>query len=209
MMDIGKRFDQVANRYDTPDKFERSKIFVENILSQIPVKNDFKVLDVGAGTGTVDILLSPYVKEIHAYDLSEGMLSVFSEKIRREGIKNIKIFREDILNKDGDHTDFDLVITSMTLHHIEDTYKAVKKLSDFLKVGGYLVVVDLEKEDGTFHSDNTDVKHFGFDREEIESMFRSAGLQDINVQTVFTIDKEREGKIRKYPVFMAYGRKSI
>ncbi|WP_457644425.1 class I SAM-dependent DNA methyltransferase [Persephonella sp.] len=207
-MDIGKRFDQVASRYDTPDKLERSRIIVEKILSEIPVKKSFKVLDVGAGTGTVDILLSPYVREIYAYDLSEGMLSVFSEKIKKKGIKNIKIFKEDILNKNKNHGDFDLVITSMTLHHIDDTYNAVKKLSDFLNIGGYLVIVDLEKEDGSFHSDNTDVKHFGFDRKEIESMFRSADLQNINVQTIFTIDKEREGKLRKYPVFMAYGRKA-
>ncbi|WP_457621806.1 class I SAM-dependent DNA methyltransferase [Persephonella sp.] len=207
-MDIGKRFDQVASRYDTPDKLERSRIIVEKILSEIPVKKSFKVLDVGAGTGTVDILLSPYVREIYAYDLSEGMLSVFSEKIKKKGIKNIKIFKEDILNKNKNHGDFDLVITSMTLHHIDDTYNAVKKLSDFLNIGGYLVIVDLEKEDGSFHSDNTDVKHFGFDRKEIESMFRSADLQNINVQTIFTIDKEREGKLRKYPVFMAYGKKA-
>jgi ubiquinone/menaquinone biosynthesis C-methylase UbiE len=208
-MGIGKKFDQIAEKYDTPDKLERSDVFVKTILKHIPVKKNFKVLDVGAGTGTLDIILSAYVEKIYACDLSEGMLSVFRSKIEKMGIKNIKIFKKDIFNDDIDIKDFSLVITSMTLHHIEDTFKFVSKLSSYLKNGGYLVVFDLEKEDGTFHSDSSDVKHFGFERSEVENMFRSAGLEFIDYQTAYTIEKDRNGRVSKYPVFFSYGRKSL
>ena len=97
-MDIGKRFDNVANRYDTPDKLERSKEFVKKLLELIPVNKSFKVMDIGAGTGIVDIILSDFVKEIYAFDLSEGMLNVFQKKIEKQGINNIKIFKRDVIN---------------------------------------------------------------------------------------------------------------
>ncbi|WP_457640547.1 class I SAM-dependent DNA methyltransferase [Persephonella sp.] len=206
-MDIGKRFDQVANRYDTPDKFERSKEFVEKLLKTVPVDKSWKLMDIGAGTGTVDILLSPFVKEIYAYDLSEGMLNVFREKIQKNRVDNIHIFKKDIFSEKVDEKDFDLVFTSMTLHHIQDTEETVEKLILFLKPNGYLVIVDLEKEDGSFHSDNTDVKHSGFEKDYIKELFEKAGLKDVSVETVYSIEKEREGKIRKYPVFMAVGKK--
>jgi len=93
-MDIGKRFDQVADRYDTPDKFERSKIIVENILKAVPKISNFKVMDVGAGTGTVDIILSPYVSQIIAFDLSDGMLNIFKEDVdnwlEKTGLKKVE-----------------------------------------------------------------------------------------------------------------------
>lgn len=206
-MDIGKRFDQVANRYDTPDKIKRSEEFVEKLLKLIPVNKDFKVLDIGAGTGLVDTVLSKYVGQIYAFDLSEGMLKVFEDKIKANGIDNIKIFKKDILSEDFPEKDFDLVITSMTFHHLDNPKEALQKIKGYLKDGGYVAIIDLEKEDGTFHSDNTDVKHFGFDKEEVENLFKENGFKDIKVITVYSIQKEREGKIRDYPVFLATGKK--
>ncbi|WP_456401681.1 class I SAM-dependent methyltransferase [Persephonella sp.] len=208
-MDIGKRFDQVAEKYDTPDKVERSKKIAEYILKNIPINQKFKVIDVGCGTGTVDIFLAGYIGEIYGFDLSEGMLNVFRKKIKDKGINNIFVYKKDPLYENIDINGADLVLTSMTLHHIDDVSDGIKKLSKFLKKGGYLVAVDLEKEDGTFHSDNTDVKHFGFDKGYIENLFEKNGFKDIKVETLFSIDKERDGKLKSYPVFIAIGKKSI
>ncbi len=206
-MDIGKRFDQVANRYDTPDKIKRSEKFVKKLLELIPIDKNFKVMDIGAGTGLVDIILSKYVGQIYAFDLSEGMLKVFEEKIKKNGIKNIKIFKKDVLNEDFPEKDYDLVITSMTFHHLDNPEEALRKIKDYLKGGGYVAIIDLEKEDGTFHSDNTDVKHFGFEKEHVKNWFEKNGFKDVKVITVYSIEKERNGKIREYPVFLAVGKK--
>jgi ubiquinone/menaquinone biosynthesis C-methylase UbiE len=206
-MDIGKRFDSVANRYDTPDKEKRSEEFVKQLLEIIPINKNFKVMDIGAGTGLVDTILAKYVGEIYAFDLSEGMLNVFKEKIKKQGINNIKIFKKDVLSEEFPKRDFDLVITSMTFHHLDDPEEALMKIATYLKNGGYVVIIDLEKEDGTFHSDNTDVKHFGFSHEEVENWFKNTGFSDFQIKTIYNIEKERDGKTRKYPVFMAVGKK--
>ncbi|SNZ03200.1 Methyltransferase domain-containing protein [Persephonella hydrogeniphila] len=201
-MDIGKRFDKVADRYDTSDKIERSKSFVQDLLKILPINKSFKVLDIGAGTGNVDVFLSPYVKEIVALDLSEGMLDVFRKKIKDKGIKNIRIYKKDLFSEDLQEKDFDLIITSMTFHHLDNPEESLKHLKKYLKKGGYIAVIDLYKEDGTFHSDNTDVKHFGFDEKDIEKWLETSGLEKVDYRIVYSIKKEREGKIREYPVFL-------
>ncbi|NPA13289.1 MAG: class I SAM-dependent methyltransferase, partial [Aquificae bacterium] len=102
---------------------------------------------------------------------------------------------------------FDLVFTSMTFHHLKEPVKAIDTLKGYLKKGGYIVIVDLYKEDGTFHSDNTDVVHFGFDQEEVNNWLKETGLKKIDYRIVHKIKKVREGKEREYPVFMVVGQK--
>ena len=43
----------------------------------------------------------------------------------------------------------------MTLHHIPDTNGILNKFHALLEPNGYLLVADLEKEDGSFHTDGT------------------------------------------------------
>ncbi|WP_457624168.1 class I SAM-dependent methyltransferase [Persephonella sp.] len=201
-MDIGKRFDTVANRYDTPDKEERSRIFVNSILQHLPDTSDFKVMDIGAGTGTVDMILSDHVREIVAFDLSQGMLDVFRQKIERSGKNNIRIYKKDIFSEDFPEKDFDLVITSMTFHHLKDPVSALNRLKGYLKKGGYIAIIDLYREDGSFHSDNTDVFHFGFDREEVKNWLKETSLEEVYYGIIHTLQKEREGQKKGYPIFL-------
>ncbi len=205
MNDVGKRFDEVAYRYDTPDKLERSKIIINKLLKILPVQKDWKVLEIGIGTGNTAVYLSPYVKEIVGTDLSEGMLSVLKEKLEKSGIKNIKTYKKDILTEDIPEKDFDLVFNAMTMHHIDFPEKAIKRFKEFLKNNGYIVIVDLFKEDGTFHSDNTGVKHFGFDFEEVREWFDKENINLIFLENIHSIKKERNREEKEYPVFMAIG----
>ncbi len=206
MIDIGKRFDEVAYRYDTPDKLERSKKIIEKLVSVLPIDKNWKVLDVGIGTGNTAVYLSPYVKEIVGTDLSTGMLEVLGKKIKEIGIENIRYYKKDILKEDFEEKDFDLIFNAMTMHHIDDPEKAISRFKEFLKPKGYIAIVDLYKEDGTFHSDNTDVKHFGFDFDEVKRWFEKESVELVYIDNIYTIEKEREGKKREYPVFLAVGK---
>ncbi len=206
-MDVGKRFDKVAKEYDTPEKLERSEKIVNFLKENLPLSKNWKVLDFGCGTGTTDLLIHPFVGSITGVDLSQGMINVFKEKLKNLNIKNIKIERINILEESFDEKDFDLIITAMTFHHLENPKYAVEKLSNYLKNDGYVSIVDLEKEDGTFHSDNTDVKHFGFSDDEIKSWFKNSNFEILKKETVYKISKERNGKIKKYPVFIVIAKK--
>ena len=171
------------------------------------MNKEWKVLDFGTGTGTIPVELSSFVKHIVGIDLSKGMLEVFKQKIKEKDLKNITIKQQDIFKEDLEQKDFDLIITSMTFHHIENIKSALEKLKKYLKEEGYIVIIDLDKEDGTFHSSNLDVKHFGFSKEEIDKFFKESGLDTILIENFDSIKKERNGKERDYPLFIAIAKK--
>jgi len=50
-----------------------------------------------------------------------------------------------------------------------------KQWSELLLPGRGAAVADLDTEDGSFHGDNTGVKHMGFDRQHLGSFSRRRG----------------------------------
>jgi ubiquinone/menaquinone biosynthesis C-methylase UbiE len=49
------------------------------------------VLDLGAGTGRLAVMLAPQVKSIHAFDISSGMLQVCRERLAASGLSNWQV----------------------------------------------------------------------------------------------------------------------
>jgi hypothetical protein len=91
----------------------------------------------------------------------------------------------------------------MTIHHIQDIKALFLKLYELLQVDGYIAIADLDIEDGTFHSDDTGVCHFGFDRDEIYSIAKEAGFTDIQIETASIINKPH----RDFSVFLLSAKK--
>ena len=198
------RFDQLALEWDKEQKrVENARKIGEAIVSSVPLSEDMNVMDFGAGTGLLTLYIQPYVKHIDAVDNSEGMLSVLKEKIEKAGIENITPVKKDLEKEDFGEEKYDLIVSSMTMHHIKNLENFLKKLYRVLKKGGYIAVADLEKEDGTFHSDNEGVYHFGFDKNEIVSLFQKAGFKDISIKTVNKIHKND----KDYGVFLIVAKK--
>ncbi|MEO2068378.1 MAG: hypothetical protein ABGX27_02585 [Desulfurobacteriaceae bacterium] len=71
------------------------------------------------------------------------------------------------------------------------------------KKGGYIAIAELEKEDGSFHSNNEGIFHFGFSEDEIKKLYEEVGFKDIKIVIVNVIHKNN----RDYPIFLALGRK--
>jgi hypothetical protein len=76
-----------------------------------------------------------------------------------------------------------------------------------LKPRGYLVVSDLDKEDGSFHTDGTTDVHKGFARRELYQQVEDAGFEDIGFLTVYTIRKQVGGEEKAFPIFLMSARK--
>ena len=88
----------------------------------------------------------------------------------------------------------------MAFHHLIDPGAMILKLKGMLKSGGRLAIIDLDKEDGTFHSnpDRMGVKHFGFEKDEICSWAEKAPMK-IQYQLINKIEKND----RTYSQFLA------
>jgi 2-polyprenyl-3-methyl-5-hydroxy-6-metoxy-1,4-benzoquinol methylase len=166
------------------------------IKEQVELNDSMQVMDFGAGTGLVTTQIAEQVGKITAVDVSESMLD---QLVAKEHLKlKVDAVCQDILDIPLD-TRFDLIVSAMAMHHVEDTDALVQSFADHLKPGARIALADLDSEDGTFHPAETEgVFHHGFDRDEFQSILESKGFRDVNFVTAHTVNKEG----RSYPIFL-------
>ncbi|MBU0908686.1 MAG: class I SAM-dependent methyltransferase [Proteobacteria bacterium] len=204
-------FDKAAADWDKNSlRLQLSKSVAAAIKNTVPLNNDMCALEIGCGTGLITTELAPHVKSIVATDTSGGMLWVLQEKINGQSLANIETLQLD-LGADDDSLagrSFNLIYSSMTLHHIKDTVAVLQKCRQLLAPEGFLVIADLEKEDGTFHGDMGGVEHLGFAPEQLAEQISKCGFSNLNTVRVHVITKENaQRQVRDYPVFLLTARK--
>jgi ubiquinone/menaquinone biosynthesis C-methylase UbiE len=200
-------FDSKAREWDSDPVFiERARRIADAIRRTVRLSRSVHALDYGCGTGLQSFALKDELGYITLYDNSAGMLEVLNEKILAQGVSNMSV-RHANLSADALPTErFDLIYTSMTLHHVPDTNAILRVFHTLLNAGGYLCVADLDQEDGSFHGAEVDLHH-GFDREILAAKAEQAGFGKPRFETVFKITKETEGGARTYPVFLMVAQK--
>jgi 2-polyprenyl-3-methyl-5-hydroxy-6-metoxy-1,4-benzoquinol methylase len=166
------------------------------IKEQVELNETMQVMDFGAGTGLVTAQVAERVGKVTAVDVSQSMLDQLVAKAHLE--LKVDTVCQNILELPLD-TRFDLIVSAMAMHHVEDTNALVHSFAEHLKPGARVALADLDAEDGTFHPDDAQgVYHAGFDRGEFQSILESNGFKDINFVTAHTVNKE--GK--NYPIFL-------
>jgi hypothetical protein len=96
------------------------------------------------------------------------------------------------------------------MHHIQDVFAAILKLSTMLAPGGKLAIADLDLDHGEFHADKNDYWHGGFDREDMKRFFVGGGLEQISIDTAHSLKKEVAGKgLRDFSIFLCVGNKPV
>ena len=166
-----------------------------------------EALDFGCGTGLVALRLAPLVRRLTGADGSEAMLGVLRAKAAAQGIVNVQTRQVAVGETPDLGGPYDLVVSSMTLHHVQDVAALVAGLARAVLPGGFLCLADLDSEDGSFHSDNTGVFHFGLDRDTVAGLLEGAGFADVGRTTASTVEKPGPEGMRGYSVFLVWGRK--
>ena len=168
-------------------RVQNAKSIADLIVKNIDFSDTMEVMDLGAGTGLLSYFIAPHVSKIVAVDNSPSMLNEFKNKAS-EFDSETEIIEADIAKDDLGRT-FDGIISSMTIHHVEDTKALFSKLYKLLNENGFIAIADLDTEDGSFHSDNAGVFHHGFDRETLENIVKEVGFKDIRFDLASTINK--------------------
>jgi ubiquinone/menaquinone biosynthesis C-methylase UbiE len=103
---------------------------------------------------------------------------------------------------------FDIVYNSMVLHHIHDTESIIKNFYKLINKDGYLCIVDLNEEDGSFHKEFPDFDgHNGFNQDDLKNILINAGFKDVESHTFFNDKKVIEDQIIDYSLFLMKARK--
>jgi ubiquinone/menaquinone biosynthesis C-methylase UbiE len=209
MADDKRDFDKEAASWDeNPERVKLAQEIADAMSNDITLAPVMDVLDFGCGTGLLTLRLQPYVRSIIGVDSSQGMLDVLNSKVLKQNLTNVKTLCLDLDRGDDLPGRYDLVVSSMTLHHIKDTKPILNLFHDIITPSGYLCIADLDPDDGQFHSDNRGVFHFGFDREELRREFSEAGFADVRDRSAGGVMKFIVGEgLQMFTVFLMTGRK--
>ena len=167
-----------------------------------------RLMDYGCGTGLCSLPLADRCATILGVDSSAGMLAQFAAKARDAGLTHVTTRRHDLSVAPLAGLEFDVILCAMTLHHVREVAPLLNRFYSLLSPGGLLALADLDQEDGSFHQDSHGVEHYGFPREWIRQQLQAARFAEVNFETAHEIAKpDPSGKVRRYPVFLATGRK--
>jgi len=190
-----KEYEKETRRVDNVNNI------ANGILEELTYTKDMHIMDFGSGTGLLTSKIAPYVKKITAIDMSQSMNDVLKAKIPDYPCE-LEVIQLD-LSKEIPEQRFDSIISSMTIHHVEDIKKLFETFYTLLNTNGTIALADLEEEDGTFHTTDTGVYHFGFNKDWFLNIAKEAGFKNLKIQTI-SIAKKPYGD---FPIFLLTGNK--
>lgn len=147
-MTIGEAFNESVAYYD--DWVEKALPCFDELFSvaveviPYPVLAELKVLDLGAGTG----LFSSWVfnrykrSQFTLVDVADKMLGISKKRFSPSG-EQFSYITADYRSGIPDDS-FDLIISSLSIHHLDDNEKQelFKNIFSHLKIGGVFINVD-------------------------------------------------------------------
>ena len=107
----GDRYEALVSRED----YQRN---IPRVIDQIIKVDGSDVLDLGAGTGRLTLLLVPRVKSIHAFDASAEMLRVCRARLVASGLSNWQVDVADHRQLPIDDHSVDLVVSGWSVSYL-------------------------------------------------------------------------------------------
>lgn len=144
---VEKMFDKISGNYDFLNRlitFRMDKKWRKNVLNIISKHKPESIIDIATGTGDMAILFSQtQAKKISAVDISQGMLNIADEKIKKKnlqdrittGIQN----SENLLIEDNS---YDVVTVSYGIRNFGDLIKGLTEMYRINKHGGITVILE-------------------------------------------------------------------
>lgn len=146
---VRKLFDNIAPSYDklnhilslNIDKFWRKRA-VRELLDEV---RPLKILDVACGTGDFTIQIAQKASggsEVIGVDISEGMMAVGREKIRKSGV-SAELYVADCEDLPYSDNSFDRISVGFGVRNFEHLEIGLKEMYRVLRPGGKLVILEL------------------------------------------------------------------
>jgi phosphatidylethanolamine/phosphatidyl-N-methylethanolamine N-methyltransferase len=126
--------------------FQASRETVVRNLSFAPGE---RVLEVGVGTGLCLPLYPPQC-DLTAIDLSDAMLEKAAQRVKEQGLVNVKLIRMDAGAMEFADDSFDAVIAAYVVTAVPDYRKLMSEMVRVSRPGGRLVLLNHFTQDSPF-----------------------------------------------------------
>ncbi len=137
-----------------------------------------RVADLGCGEGALALLLGRFADQVVAFDQSEKMLKLVSERAAEQNVLdklNLRVGNLESLDLADEA--FDAVFLSQALHHTSHPEDVLRLASEGLRVGGKLIILDLVRHEHEWAREEWADQWLGFDPLEIREWLKRAGIK--------------------------------
>jgi demethylmenaquinone methyltransferase/2-methoxy-6-polyprenyl-1,4-benzoquinol methylase len=148
--EVAEMFNNISKRYDFLNHFLSlgiDKIWRKKAVNMLKEVKPERILDLASGTGDFAIeslRLNP--KEIIGMDISEGMLEVGRQKMRKHGYDKVISMRlgdsEDLPFEDNY---FDALTVGFGVRNYENLEKGLAEMLRVVRPGGKLIILEFSK----------------------------------------------------------------
>ncbi len=207
---MSEDFEKVLIQWDKePGRLSMTHKIAQAMLNRTSPQGTEVLLDYGTGTGLIALEFYHSVKKIVAVDSSKDMLTFLQKKLNADSLTTIETLEWSIGNDLQKLPRFDIIIVSLTLHHVIDTALAAEVFYSLLNPGGTIAVADLDPDNGESHGPEM-IVHNGFVRADLREIFKKAGFTDIQFDNVATLTKvsSKTGELKEFPLFLMIAHKA-
>jgi ubiquinone/menaquinone biosynthesis C-methylase UbiE len=198
-------FEKAAVVWDKdPGRVQMAHTIADAMITALNPNGTELVMDYGTGTGNIALRIVPHVHRIIAVDSSKGMLDMLQEKLSQDRITTVEIREWSIGQDPALLPRFDIIVSSMTMHHIRDTDGTARAFYTMLLPGGRIAIADLDLDNGEFHETPGIAEHDGIDRRYLQQVFEQAGFVSVRFYEAATIQKisSHTGKLMDFTIFL-------
>jgi ArsR family transcriptional regulator len=175
-------FDDLAGRVGRNYVPGRSwKGLAEVLLRLLP---PLVVADLGAGEGTLSLMLAQRAERVIAVDSSEKMVAYGREAAHRNGVENLEYRLGDLEELPLNDGEADIALLHQSLHHALHPRKAVEEAWRILKPGGRIVILDLRRHGFEQARELYADVWLGFSQVELSRMLADARFSSADIAVV-------------------------
>jgi ArsR family transcriptional regulator len=175
-------FDDLAGRFGRNYVPGRSwKGLAEVLLRLLP---PLVIADLGAGEGTLSLMLAQTAERVIAVDSSEKMVNYGRDAAHRNGVENLEYRLGDLEELPLNDAEADIALLHQSLHHALHPRKAVEEAWRILKPGGRIVILDLRRHGFEQARDLYADVWLGFSHVELSQMLAEAHFSPADIAVV-------------------------
>ena len=100
-----------------------------------------RILEVGVGTG-INTSLYPRNCHITGIDLSSSLLEKARDRVRREGLRNVRLMEMDAANLTFADDSFDIVYAPYLVSVVPDPVRVVQEMRRVCRPGGRIIILN-------------------------------------------------------------------